>query len=33
MPAAEALAPDQPYSAKHGSVDEDMVQRLANAGC
>ena len=30
---AEALAPDQPYSAKHGSVDEEMVQRLAHAGC
>ena len=33
MPAAEALAADQPYSAKHGLVDEDMVQRLAHAGC
>ena len=33
MPAAEALAPDKPYSAKHGSVDEEMVQRLAHAVC
>ena len=33
MPGAESLAPDQPYSAKHGSVDEEMVQRLAHAGC
>ena len=33
VPAAEALAPDQPYSSKHGSVDEEMVQRLAHAGC
>ena len=33
VPAAEALAPDQPYSTEHGSVDEEMFQRLAHAGC
>ena len=33
MPVSEALAPDQPYSAEHVSVDEEMVQRLAHAGC
>ena len=33
VPAAEALAPDQTYSAEHGSVDEEMVHRLAHAGC
>ena len=33
VPTAEALAPDQPYSAEHGLVDEEMVQRLARAGC
>ena len=33
MPAAEALAPDQTYSAEHGLVDEEMVHRLAHAGC
>ena len=33
MPAAEALAPDKPHSAEHGLVDEEMVQRLAHAGC
>ena len=33
MPVAEALVPDQPYSAEHGLVDEEMVQRLAHAGC
>ena len=33
VPAAEALAPDQPYSAEHASVEEDMVQRLAHSDC
>ena len=33
VPAAEALAPDQPYSTEHESVDEEMVQRMYHVGC